>query len=65
MESMESELMLKARATVRLFFRSLLLLVASLGEPCRVKQKDIAGCSKMTRRENEHSEKYSNTFHSL
>ena len=33
-ESMESELMLKALATVRLFLMSLLLLDASFGEPC-------------------------------
>ena len=37
MESIDKELMLNTRATVRLFLMSLLLLVASLGEPCGCK----------------------------
>ncbi len=36
MESMDIELRLKAWTTARLFFMSLLLLLASLGEPCGV-----------------------------
>lgn len=36
MESIDMLLMLKARATARLFFRSLLALDASFGDPCGV-----------------------------